>query len=262
MASKKCPKCGEDNPAEAVMCWACYTPLTGGASMGATAAMTPGTLAQGPMGKSGPTPVPDDSGAKKGVDPKMIGVGGLLLVGVLAAVFMNMGSAAPPDIPLGGTDPTPMSGNNAPGPQPGLQPPPLPPINTGGGGPPVVAAPSVYTLKSPPNPRFATGTAGIMSNQPALSAVAARGLAKHAYDQLSQGGKWKDMQIVVFTDENAAKTFALYQAKRRSEKLWPADYQALAAQNVWVSAPAFFESRSKRESVRYPSTNPNAWWSR
>jgi len=24
---KDCPKCGEDNPEEAVMCWACYTPL-------------------------------------------------------------------------------------------------------------------------------------------------------------------------------------------------------------------------------------------
>ena len=26
--TQKCPKCGEENPAEAVMCWACYTPLS------------------------------------------------------------------------------------------------------------------------------------------------------------------------------------------------------------------------------------------
>ena len=30
-AQKQCPKCGEKNPAEAVMCWACYTSLSGGA---------------------------------------------------------------------------------------------------------------------------------------------------------------------------------------------------------------------------------------
>lgn len=28
-----CPKCGEDNPIEAVMCWACYTPLGSGAAV-------------------------------------------------------------------------------------------------------------------------------------------------------------------------------------------------------------------------------------
>jgi hypothetical protein len=74
VASKKCPKCGEDNPAEAVMCWACYTPLSaaGGAPLGATAAMSAGALAQGPMGKagSGPTPVEGEK-EKKPVDPKI-----------------------------------------------------------------------------------------------------------------------------------------------------------------------------------------------
>ena len=29
MSVINCPKCGEENPAEAVMCWACYTPLHG-----------------------------------------------------------------------------------------------------------------------------------------------------------------------------------------------------------------------------------------
>lgn len=37
-----CPKCGEGNPAEAVMCWACYTPLSGA---------QPGTL---PAKRGGP----------------------------------------------------------------------------------------------------------------------------------------------------------------------------------------------------------------
>lgn len=27
MKTQQCPKCGEENPSEAVMCWACYTPL-------------------------------------------------------------------------------------------------------------------------------------------------------------------------------------------------------------------------------------------
>ena len=29
METKRCPKCGEENPPEAVLCWACYTPFSG-----------------------------------------------------------------------------------------------------------------------------------------------------------------------------------------------------------------------------------------
>ncbi|RYG70864.1 hypothetical protein EON80_06595 [bacterium] len=69
MASKKCPKCGEDNPAEAVMCWACYTPLSGGPAVGSMSTATASLAAKGPVGK-GPVGVPgveEDSGKKASI---------------------------------------------------------------------------------------------------------------------------------------------------------------------------------------------------
>lgn len=105
MASKKCPKCGEDNPAEAVMCWACYTPLSGSAPLGAGLTGAAGTL---PKGAGSPVGVPlTEEPAKKGLDPKAIGIGAFLLVGVIAAVMMSgmMGGGGGEE---GGASPTPI----------------------------------------------------------------------------------------------------------------------------------------------------------
>ena len=46
MNPKKCPKCGESNPPEAVMCWACYTPLSGSAGSGPSSQSTPAHAAE------------------------------------------------------------------------------------------------------------------------------------------------------------------------------------------------------------------------
>ncbi len=267
MASKKCPKCGEDNPAEAVMCWACYTPLSGGPVMAGGAPIggpaTAGIGAKGP----GPVGVPggDEAPAKKGVDPKMIGVGAFLVVGALVAFMVNGGMGGGSTDDGTGVDPT------APAPGPGGQPAPPPPPPTtnvppptgGGGGGTAAPAPVALPFQTvvPPNPQYATGTMGILVNKPGMTAVEAAGFAKFAKNQYSRNGKWKNMQICVFADQQTANAFKSYQSKRRGSPLTNDDYQQLGSRGIWGGTPAFLESKGNKELVYYPSRNPNGWWS-
>ena len=264
MASKKCPKCGEDNPAEAVMCWACYTPLTGSApipgAMG-TGAVRPGAGAA--TGKPGPIGAPtEEEGAKKQIDPKLFVVGGLLVLGLIVAGVMNFGGSKTDDgtlpaNPDGGTE-TPAVPNNGGG---APAPPPAPPtIPSDPNAAPVTPSALPYNVIVPPNPQYATGTMGILATQPNISPAQAGSLAKFARNQFARNGKWTGMQIAVFSNSDAARQFAAYQAKRKGAPLKPNDYQQLGG--VWTSVPAFYESSGKRESVAYPTRNPGSWWTR
>jgi hypothetical protein len=264
VASKKCPKCGEDNPAEAVMCWACYTPLAGSAPIPVAGAARAG--AGGVAGKGGPVGAPtQEDGEKKQLDPKLFVVGGLLLLGIIVAVVMNMGGSG------GSDDSTPMGqdpGTTSMSPDPGgggAPPPPAPvapPSFAGQSNTPVEPVALPYNVIVPPNAKYATGTMGILATQANITPNQARGLAKFAHDQFSRNGKWSKMQIAVFSDAGAARTFATYQSRRRGAPMTANDYRELANSNVWSGAPAFYESSGKRESIAYPASNPMNWWTR
>ncbi len=269
MANKKCPKCGEDNPAEAVMCWACYTPLTAGASAGATAPRT-GVAPKAVGGKAGAPGAKDDEEKKK-TDPKVFVVGGVLAVGAVAALFMSgmLGgsSAAEP-----GAVTTPPKVTVNPGPSGftggggtttvGPPPPPPPggsnasPGGSGGGAPP----PPSYAMLGLPSPRFKTATFGIAPSQPVGSPQEAFNLAETARQQLSGNGKWSNMQIFVFADADAGQTFNKYMTKRRGQPLTSGDYSVLAQQNAWDKATIFYEVVGKEGHVSYPSQHPSNWW--
>lgn len=273
MAQKKCPKCGEDNPAEAVMCWACYTPLAGGPA--AAAAARPPAAAGKPPGPGGPGAADEGDGEKKKLqlDPKVIGVLAFLLIGGGLGVAMNTGmlggggggeddgDTPPPAAGGGGGEqPAQPQGNGAP------------PTLVGGGGGPVTAVSSAGTLPPaealpytpivPPNPKEKRATIGIVpAKAGSITSKQAASLARFAKGQYSKAGRWASMQIFVFDSQSAAQSFGDYQARKRGTPLAGSDYQSLANNNVWSRAPACFESNGKSEFVYYPNKNPQGWWS-
>ncbi len=269
MATKKCPKCGEENPAEAVMCWACYTPLAGGA-----AAVAGGGLVTPRGGAAAVTPAATaahQNDEKAATDPKVFLVAGLLVGAMIIGGFTTgiipglLGGKSEAPVPLqedtgggGGQD----EGFSNPLP-PVQQPPALTMPAPGGGGGAAVTPPSQespFKTVVPPDPRYANGTMGIMATAPNISPATARSLAKYAKQQFAAGGKWTAMQVVVFSDPGAAGAFRKYQAQRRGAKLTPREYQDLASQGVWASVPAFYETKGKNEQTFQPSANPNGWW--
>lgn len=260
MAQKKCPKCGEDNPAEAVMCWACYTPLSGGA---ATAGPPTRGGVPGPPGSQAPGGEPTEK-KKMELDPKMIGIVAFLVVGGGLAVVMNTGilsggggedDGGTPSAPAAPADPPPADPNAG-------QAPPGP-----GAAPAFIASanlpapqPLPYTTVVPPNGRFATGTVGILPTNTAITPIQAGSLARFARTQYLRRGKWKAMQIVVFTDANTARLFADFQARKRGAPLTQADYRQLADANIWRNTSAYLQSAGKSERIDYPSKSPYSWW--
>ncbi len=264
MATKKCPKCGEENPAEAVMCWACYTPLAGGA-----AAVAGGGLVTPRGGAAAVTPAATaaaQDAEKTSVDPKIFAVVGLLIAAALIGSFTTglIGGSSAGSVP----EITPMPGDEGEIPfvdQPVPAPPPVqapvftPPTNTGGGDTQAAVAPQFKTIVAP-DPRQPTGTMGIILNTPNVSPTQALALARFAKQRFEPGGRWSGMQVVVFSDPAAAKTFLKYQAQRKGARLTPKEYQDLADQGVWNSVPVYYETRGKTEMPYRPSANPKGWW--
>ncbi|PQV64960.1 hypothetical protein B1R32_103230 [Abditibacterium utsteinense] len=249
------------------MCWACYTPLTAGASLGAGMAGGPAAVTAMPNSPaSRPINVPGsaEEPQKKSIDPKIIGVGAFLIVAGLAAFLMSgaMGGNSTGET-TGGTDPTPNTIMERPPSGPSGPSALLPSLgnpggNPGGAPPAPVALP--FTTITPPNPQFETGTMGILVATN-VSPTQAAGFARFARDQNSRG-KWTKMQICVFTNKTAADAFASYQKGRRGAPLTNNDFAQLASNGVWNGAPAFLESRGKQERIFSPAQSPNAWWQR
>ena len=265
MATKKCPKCGEENPAEAVMCWACYTPLAGGA-----AAATAGGLVAPRGGAAAVTPAATaarDDEEKQKIDPKIFLVVGLLfgamiIGGFTTGFFSSLGASSE------ATEITPTEGVPVTQPQAPTNPNPAPgpitvpgsvnvPTTTGGG---TVAAIKRYEVFAPPNPGFTVGTIGIYATTPGINEAQAIALAKFARDQFAPTGKWTQMQVVVFNNRDSAKVFQKYQAKRQNAALTLGDFQRMANDGVWSSAPAYVESQANKLSVFRPARSPNRWW--
>ena len=269
MATKKCPKCGEENPAEAVMCWACYTPLAGGA-----AAVAGGGLVTPRGGAAAVTPAATAAAQnteKTSVDPKIFVVVGLLIAAAVIGSFTTglIGG------PGGGTEITPDV-TQITDTEPGTSGPPMPTTQTNitvtappSFTPPTNSGPSIAPAQTPqfktvvpPDPRRTTGTMAILVNTPNISASQALDMAKSARQQFQAGGKWTGMQVVVFSDPGAVRTFSKYQTQRKGDKLTPYQYQELANQGVWNSVPAYYETRGKSGVPYYPSASPKGWWSR
>ena len=270
MAQKKCPKCGEDNPAEAVMCWACYTPLSGAPAVGAgaVAAAGGGLAAKGPIGS--PLGAPSGSegaGEKKKLDPKTIGVAAFMVVGILVAFLanggMSGGGSGEEETPAAEDKPADPNPGGGAAPTGGVAPPPFTAAPGGGGQAPPAPIPLPFQTVVPPNPKYKTGTMGIkVTGNGALSPGQAAGFAKFARNQFARNGNWTDMQICVFSDDKTADAFKAYQGARRGAPLTNADYAQLAARGVWNNSPAFLEARGKKELVYTPSLNPSGWWIR
>lgn len=261
MATKKCPKCGEENPAEAVMCWACYTPLAGGAAAAAGGGLvTPrgGAAAVTPAGTAAA-----QEEQKSSVDPKIFIVVGLLVGAAVIGSFTTGiigGSSAPvtaPDVAQveGGemVDTIPAPPMRAPV----VQPPVFAPVPDSTGQNQVAPQTKVVV---PPDPRQPVGTMGIVLNSPNVSTRQALALAKFAKQQFEPGGKWKGMQVLVFSNQEAAATFRKYQAQRRGAPLTASQYQELADQGLWDNVPAYYETRGKSEFPYSPSASPKNWW--
>ena len=267
MATKKCPKCGEENPAEAVMCWACYTPLAGGA-----AAVAGGGLVTPRGGAAAVTPAGTAAAEKEEktpVDPKIFLVIGLLVVAMGIGAFTTglVGGPGTPDpgpVPGDGGGDPPMDGGGGfvPPPQAPVQQPNFPTGGTTGGGTtggiPVQAA--AFRMIFPPDPNKPNGTMAIMAPSPTLTPQQARALARVARQQVAPGGRWTSMQILVFNEEGAGRIFQKYQARRRGAKLTSREYAELASQGVWNAVPVYYESQGRSERVYLPSASPNNWW--
>jgi hypothetical protein len=219
-----------------------------------------GAATRAPGAPGSPVGVPagaDDGSAKKNIDPKLIGGGAFLLVaGVVAFLVNSSMSGGAVDAPIANPDPAPPSAPFVPPAPPPPGPLPAPAPNTGNQ--PVVPLP--FTLVSAPNPRFPTGTAGVVATGSNLSPAQASGVARSARAVLARGGKWTSMQVLVFADQQSAQAFTAFQSKRQGSPLQGGDYQTLAAQGLWSGTIAYLDARGKSEKVYYPSIDPNRWW--
>ena len=266
MATKKCPKCGEENPAEAVMCWACYTPLAGGA-----AAVAGGGLVTPRGGAAAVTPAATaaaENEEKKGIDPKIFLVAGLLLGAIVIGAFTTgiFGGKSGPDplpdvLPTGpGSSTGSFSGDTIPSRPVAPQQPSAPSQSSNS---PTTTTPAVaahFKTVVPPDPRYSNGTMAIMPTSPNITPAQASGLAKYAKQMFAPGGRWTAMQVLVITDPGAAKAFQKYQAQRRGAKLTANEYQELAGMGLWSAVPAYYETQGKSEQSFQPSAHPNNWW--
>jgi hypothetical protein len=246
---KKCPKCGENNPAEAVMCWACYTPLSGA------------PVATGPI--PGSTPAPGEAPEKKPIAPWQIGVIGLALLIAAGFGISTFIGGTPADAGMDSPIPNVDGPRNIPSANPGggnvtIEAPQAP---AGGGQPqqnqPAPQAPQ-YAMTTGPDKRWQVATVGIVPVQ-AGDAQQAGTLAAVVGRKVRNAGSWRSTQVYVFADRQTANTFQQYQRGRDNRPLGPDDYAQL--REVWRNTLVRYESNGGAESVRYPQSNVNGWWS-
>ena len=245
MKQKKCSKCGENNPTEAVMCWSCYTPLS--ESNSASGIVDPDAM---PL-------LGGDVAAKKPAQPWQLGVIGVFVVIMLviaARSFMSPGDVIIPPAPPKQNETIIPPDNNVTQSQPQSQVEVVQSMTI-----PQPEPTSPFTLVAPPYPDVEWATMAIVPSKPNLSAADAAKLAGFARQQVVDG-RWKGLTIYVFADQQSAQVFRDYQSRRRGQFLMPADYLALRATNIWPKAMAVYDYSKGRAAVRYPSSNPNAWW--
>ncbi len=256
MSQKKCPKCGEMNPAEAVMCWACYTPLTGGAA------------AVGAGGAATMTAAPTATAEKKektAIAPWQLGVVGvavLLALGFGASQMMGGGETVEPGA-VDGPVPKPPGkvANRSSGPSPDIFTGTLtlPSSGGSGGGQVKISEALDYSVAAPPNPDLPWGVVGIVPNDPNVSTQRAEGMAQFAYQQFGGKTKFKAMQIFVFKNREAALQFNRFQIGNKYNVVADDDYPGMAA--LWPQCIVRYEvNGNSAPDIRHPYQRPNGWW--
>jgi hypothetical protein len=246
------------NPGEAVMCWACYTPLAGGAG-GAVAGA--GGAGGGTAAMSTPAMISDE-GEKKPVEKWQIAlIGVALLLGVGFGVRSMMGGdPTVEELPL--TAPQPGAGNTLP---PVNTPPVTSPEASGGGpitsGPVPPPEPVPFTMVSAPNASQPWSVMAIVPTDPRTTPQRAVGLARFVRSAMGVA-KNKPMQIYVLSDRQAGSVFNEFQIQRRQSALGAAEYSQLAQTQLWSRCLAFYEVNGGRERFLYPSRSPGNWWAR
>lgn len=268
MTKKKCPKCGEDNPPEAVMCWACYTPLSGESSSSpAPNAATKKSLAAVAAGDE----------EKKKIAPWQMGVVGVAVAGLL---FVGVRTMMPPveeEVDTGAettASTTPSSSNPPPPapapppPAPGIPAPPAPVAPAPAPAPAGVPAPTPkglpYKVVVAPNPRQSIATMAILPNDGTATGAQAASLAAFSRRQYKARltKRWSTLYIYVFSDKESADYFARYMKRRKGRTLMDEDYTYLSA--LWSSVLARYTYTTYKgqrvERILYPSKDPNGWW--
>ena len=119
-----------------------------------------------------------------------------------------------------------------------------------------------YTVVAPPSPRYAYGTMGIMPTKPGTTPQQAVGLARTIKGPYLRAGNIKNLQIYVFSNQQAAETFKDYQSKRKGYPLTTPDFRNLADQGVWNGTLAVYETRGGKENYLYPYAKPDSWWNK
>lgn len=273
MNQKKCPKCGENNPPEAVMCWACYTPLSGGAAAPAMAGGAVGPRGPGRPPGAGAIAAPGDTpGGGASIQPWMYAVGGvvlLILIVVGAKVLMGGGSDPATGVDTGGYgnygSPSSYGSPSGYGSPPSntsrgaVAPPPPSGGPSGPSGPPVGIEAAPYVMGALPNPDSPVAVVGISPTQP-MSPARAAGIAKFARTQLIGVEHWSQVQVYVFQDQQASTEFKDYQTARRNMALQAEDFASPQLTGVWSRTMAVYVfSKGGRETVVRPSGSDN-WY--
>jgi hypothetical protein len=249
---KQCPKCGEENPPEAVMCWACYTPLSGGGAVG-------GASAAGGGGATAATT--HDDGEKKKIPPWQLGVIGVGLLLAIGIGVRSMMPASSSDEGAGIDAPAGVDPAMPPSPGGGGEAAPAPSPSPSGGGSSITPEEAPYKIVVPPNPRVATATMAIVPTDGNVSGSQAASYAAAVRRQFGgQIKRWKVIYIYVFSDEKTAAAFADFMRQRRGAPLSSGDYASLSS--LWGSTLARYEYSpgSGRERALYPSRSPSNWW--
>lgn len=242
------------------MCWACYTPLSGGAA-----------AAPGPAGAAkGSAPAASgDAGEKKKIPPwqmGVLGVGALALVYVGAKTFMpsSSGGGDDDDDDPAKTEEKKNEGGDAPapaGPAPSISNPVV--INATTGTAQVMPQKAPFTIVVPPNPKLSVATMAIVPTESGTSGPQAAALAAYTRRQYTARVKnWDTLYIYVFSDAQSAQSFADFQMKRKGAALGEGDFGSLTT--IWSTCLARYEysntGSKKIERVLYPSRNPGGWW--
>lgn len=248
---KRCPKCGEENPSDAVMCWACYTPLSGSAVS---------KDAQASQKSSAQSRDDDDGdGGKASTPPWQIAVIAIGLIFALFTVGKNfLPSGSSSDDTPAATEPAtrPPKGDGAPAPVQTTT------STSNSGDSTSIPAPQKlpFTIVVSPNPNIAVGTMAIVATDTNISAGQAAGLATFIRSQFTQMKRWSKLYIYVFRDQQSAKQFANYQVKRSGSPLTDNDYRNLTS--LWRSAVACYEYNNGSEKILTPVNNPSGWWAK
>ena len=262
MNQKKCPKCGESNPPEAVMCWACYTPLSGGAVATAGGAATATARSKAPA-RPDKARSDDDDKDKTAIAPWQIGavVLALLLVGGFAFMVTSRGSTDD-GAPLGGGAPIKPPGSDmtrlvVPGAGASSSNISVGITNGTVQMPQQSSNQASYRITTPPGRDVEWPSIGIMPST-GVSTTQAAALAKAAFQQVARGRSWKGAYVYVFSDRDAATAFQNFQKTRRGAPLQNSDYSTLS--EVWPKTLVRYEYNNGNEDIRYPGSNTSDWW--